>query len=101
MDWCPFRFAELQQRVHSLALDGVFNTRINVFHEAPPVTDADVKQIVETIARRVIRLLRKRSVLNENDYDDFSESQPVLSAYLRCGIDDPRGINLSGHEVTG
>jgi len=83
----------LNPHFHSLALDGVFNTRSNVFHEAPPVTDADVKQIVETTARRVIKLLRKRGVLNENDYDDFSDAQPVLSALASASI---KGLVATG-----
>jgi len=44
----------LNPHFHSLALDGVLNAKNNVFHEAPPVQDEDVKEIVEVTARRVI-----------------------------------------------
>ncbi|MCP4606469.1 MAG: hypothetical protein GY847_39175 [Proteobacteria bacterium] len=58
----PQRFGSalnLNPHFHSLLLEGVFNARSNVFHPAPPLQDEGVKEIVETIAHRVFRLLRK------------------------------------------
>ncbi len=42
----------LNPHFHSLLLDGVFNTKTDVFHSAPLLRDEDVKQIVEITAYR-------------------------------------------------
>ena len=75
----------LNPHFHSLALDGVFNAKNNVFHEAHPVQDEDVKEIVEITARRVIGLLRRRGVL-ENEYDELAEEEPVLAGMTSASI---------------
>ncbi|MDJ0766501.1 MAG: transposase, partial [Myxococcota bacterium] len=76
----------LNPHFHSLLLDGVFNARTNVFHPAPSLQDEDVKQIVETVAHRVIRLLRKRGVLDDDEYDSFADGQPVLARMTSASI---------------
>jgi len=75
----------LNPHFHSLALDGVFNSKSNVFHEAPSVQDADVKEIVEVTARRVVRLLQRRGVL-ENEYDELAEEEPILAGMTSASI---------------
>ena len=67
----------LNPHFHCLLLDGTFNQKTGVFHEAPVLRDEDVKQIVETTAHRVIRLLEKRGVLGDTfEYDEFAEEHP-------------------------
>jgi hypothetical protein len=76
----------LNPHFHSLALDGVFNSKTNVFHAAPPLQDEDVKEIVEVTAHRVIRLLRRRGVLDDDAYDDFAEEEPLLATMTSASI---------------
>ena len=69
-------------------LDGVFGKHADeepVFHEPPPPTDDDVAGLVQTIARRVQRLLDKRG-LGEPEaytaaYADLREEQPALALF--------------------
>jgi hypothetical protein len=67
-------------------LDGAFNKNTGVFHPAPPLTDEDVKEIVETTAHRVIRMLKRRGILEQNEYDDFAQEQPVLAGITSASI---------------
>jgi Putative transposase/Transposase zinc-binding domain len=76
----------LNPHFHALLLDGVFNARTNVFHAAPPLRDADVKEIVEVTAHRVIRLLRKRGVLDDDAYDNFADDEPLLAGMTSASI---------------
>jgi hypothetical protein len=70
----------LNPHFHCLLLDGTFNQKTGVFHDAPALRDEDVKQIVETIAHRVIRLLEKRGVLGDTfEYDEFAQEHPMLA----------------------
>ena len=71
---------------HSILLDGVFNAKTNTFHPAPPLKDEDVKDIVETTAYRVIRMLQRRGVLEQNEFDEFAEEQPVLAGITSASI---------------
>ncbi|MBN2529431.1 MAG: hypothetical protein JXR76_23790 [Deltaproteobacteria bacterium] len=45
--------------------------------QAPPLADEDVKEIVETTAYRVIRMLKQRGVLTEDAYDDFAQEHSL------------------------
>jgi hypothetical protein len=76
----------LNPHFHSLALDGVFNAKNNVFHPAPELTDEDVKEIVELTAKRVIALLKRRGVLDDDPYDDFACDQPLLAGMTSASI---------------
>jgi len=76
----------LNPHFHALLLDGVFNSKTNVFHAAPPLQDEDVKKIVETTAHRVIRLLRRRGVLDEDAFDDFADDEPLLAGMTSASI---------------
>ena len=55
----------LNPHFHVLVLDGVYvdGEEEPVFVPAPVVCDADVQRIVETTARRIIRLCEKRGLL--------------------------------------
>jgi hypothetical protein len=76
----------LNPHFHSLLLDSEFNKNTGVFHPAPSLKDEDVKEIVETTAHRVIRMLKRRGVLDENEYDEFAEEQPVLAGMTSASI---------------
>ena len=76
----------LNPHFHSLVVDGVFNGKNAKFHEAPPLRDEDVKEIVETTAHRVIRLLERQGVLDGDGYDEFSEEQPLLSGITAASV---------------
>jgi len=72
---------------HVLVLDGVYTRRegeLPIFHELPPPTDDDVASLVETIARRVQRLLEERGLADPEAftaaYDELCEEEPALAA---------------------
>jgi hypothetical protein len=76
----------LNPHAHSLVLDGVFNAKNNVFHAAPTLQNEDVKEIVELTAYRIIRLLRRRGVLDDLAFDRFTEEQPILAGMTSASI---------------
>jgi len=76
----------LNPHFHALLLDGVFNARNNVFHPAPELQDEDVKEIVELTAKRVIALLKRRGVLDDDVYDEFACNQPLLAGMTSASI---------------
>jgi hypothetical protein len=71
----------LNPHTHSLLLDGVYTydqeDDTPVFVPAAQLKDEDVKTIVETTARRVIGLLERRGVLDENQYDKLADESPI------------------------
>jgi len=78
----------LNVHFHVLVLDGVFTRRegeLPVFHELSPPTDDDVASLVETIARRVQRLLEERGLADPEAYtaayNELCEEQPALAAF--------------------
>jgi hypothetical protein len=56
------------------------------FHAALPPTDDDVRSIVETTARRVIRLLEKRGVLDGDTLDPLVDESPVLAGMTAASV---------------
>ncbi|MBN2718257.1 MAG: transposase [Deltaproteobacteria bacterium] len=76
----------LNSHFHSLLLDGAFNAKTNTFHPAPSLQDEDVKEIVETTAHRVIRMLKRKGLFEQNEYDEFAEEQPVLAGMTSAFI---------------
>jgi hypothetical protein len=83
----------LNQHFHSLALDGVFNARTNVFHPAPELADDDVKEIVKTVAARVLGLLERRGVLDPDSLDSLADDSPVLAGISAASV---RGLVATG-----
>jgi hypothetical protein len=59
----------LNPHFHSLLLDRMFNTKTDTFHSAPPLKNEDVKEIVEITAHRMIRMFKRKGVLNADEYD--------------------------------
>jgi hypothetical protein len=85
----------LNPHFHTLALDGVY---LDVddepkFHLAPPLTDEDVRSIVETTAHRVIRLLEKRGVMDGDTLDPLVDELPVLAGMTAASV---RGLVATG-----
>jgi hypothetical protein len=64
---------------------------------APPLTDDDVQQIVQTSARRIIRLCMKRGLLDDAQADPLTDEEPVLAAIAAASV---RGLIATG-ERTG
>jgi len=76
----------LNVHYHSLVVDGVYTKREGeepVFHELPPPTDDDIAMLVQTISRRVGRLLDKRGLADPEAYaaayQDLREEEPTLA----------------------
>ena len=63
-----------QLGVHVTSADGT-----PTFVRAPQLTDDDVQRIVETTAKRVVRLLQRRGVLEEGNVDPLWEDEPLLA----------------------
>ncbi len=53
---------------------------------APPLSDDDVQQIVETTAQRVVRLLPRRGLLEEGNTDPLMEQEPLLATIRAASI---------------
>jgi len=73
---------------HVLLLDGVYvdGGEGPAFVPAPPLSDEDVQQIVETTARRVVRLLQWRGLLEEGHVDALMEQEPLLATITAASI---------------
>ncbi len=56
------------------------------FVAAPTLSDDDVQQIVETTARRVVRLLQRRGLLEEGHVDPLWEQEPLLAMITAASI---------------
>jgi hypothetical protein len=82
----PAHQHSLPARAYCLVLDGVFNKKTGVFHPAPALQDEDVKKIVDLTAKRVIALLERRGVLDEDAHDDFACDQPLLAGMTSASI---------------
>ena len=78
---------------HTLALDGVFargaDGRLS-FHPVGPMTDEEVAELLATVRRRVLRLLERQGVLDEDEasfeYDELSEASPSLAGIYAAGV---------------
>ncbi len=78
----------LNPHFHVLQLDGVYAQAEDapVFLPAPELTDDDVRQIVETTARRVIRLLERRGALDDGHLDRLADESPVLAGMTAASV---------------
>ena len=85
----------LNPHVHVLMLDGVYvdGDEAPVFAAAPPLSDQAVQQIVETSARRIIRLCTKRGLLDDTAADPLADEEPVLAALTAASV---RGLIATG-----
>ena len=78
----------LNPHFHVLQLDGVYVQAEDapVFVPAPELTDNDVRQIVETTARRVVRLLERRGIMEDGDLDRLADESPVLAGMTAASV---------------
>jgi hypothetical protein len=79
-------------------LDGVYvdGAKGPQFVPAPPLTDDDVQQIVQTSARRIIRLCMKRGLLDDTQADPLTDEEPVLAAITAASV---RGLIATGERA--
>jgi hypothetical protein len=84
--------------VHVLMLDGVYvdGDEGPRFVPAPPLTDDDVQQIVQTSARRIIRLCARRGLLDDSPMDPLNDQAPVLAAIIAASV---RGLIATGERA--
>ncbi len=84
----------LNPHMHVLMLDGVYvdGEDAPVFVAAPPLSDQAVQQIVETSARRIIRLCTKRGLLDDTAADPLADEEPVLAALTAASV---RGLTAT------
>ena len=78
----------LNPHIHVLMLDGVYvdGEDAPVFVPAPPLSDQAVQQIVETSARRIMRLGTKRGLLDDTAADPLADEEPVLAALTAASV---------------
>jgi hypothetical protein len=82
----------LNVHVHALVLDGVYVEEDGIlrFHEAMPPTDDEMDRLLETIDRRVHRLLARRGVLDDlgdgSAADPWREEAPVLAGIADASV---------------
>ena len=78
----------LNPHAHVLMIDGVYIDGEDglEFVAAPTLGDDDVQQIVETTARRVVRLLQRRGLLEEGHADPLWEQEPLLATITAASI---------------
>ena len=79
----------LNPHYHVLMPDGVYITGADgtpTFVRAPQLTDDDVQRIVETTAKRVVRLLQRRGVLEESNVDPPWEDEPLLATITAASV---------------
>ncbi|MFO8074053.1 MAG: hypothetical protein R6V85_19515, partial [Polyangia bacterium] len=82
---------------HKLQLDGTYvhaeSADSPLFVPAPELQDADVKRIVETTARRVLRMLERRGILDGWEEDPLTDDSPVLAGMTAASV---RGLVATG-----
>jgi len=70
-------------------LDGVYvkgEDGLPVFVPAPSLTDDDVRAIVETTAKRVVRLCQRRGLFEEGSTDPLWEQEPLLAQISAASV---------------
>jgi hypothetical protein len=79
----------LNPHYHVLIPDGVYVTGKDgtpTFVPAPRLNDDDVQHIVETTAKRVVRLLQRRGLLEEGNVDPLFEDEPLLATITAASV---------------
>jgi hypothetical protein len=66
------------------------------FVPAPRLTDEDVQRIVETTARRVVRLCQRRGLLEEGAVDPYWEQEPLLAQLAAASV---QGVVATGERA--
>jgi len=76
---------------HALVLDGVYAEEGSgglCFHPATPPTNEEMDGLLDTIVRRIDRLLARRGVVDGGDHgpDRWSEEAPVLAGIADASV---------------
>ena len=74
---------------HVLMPDGAWVTGpdgVPTFVPTAPPTDTDLQQLVERPARRVVRLLERRGLLDTDRSDRLAQDQPLLAARTAAAV---------------
>jgi hypothetical protein len=85
---------ELNVHLHSIVLDGVY---VDVadgrpgFRPLPAPTAAELHALTAKVARKVIRLLQRRGLLDETVLEDAAADEPALTDLLAEVVAFPRG----------
>jgi hypothetical protein len=89
----------LNPHFHTLMIDGVYvagHDSAPTFLPAPPLTDDDVRELVETVAERVLRLLKRRGILDGDELDPLAERSPVLAGMTAASV---QGLLATGERA--
>lgn len=89
----------LNPHFHVLMPDGVFVDGPGgtpVFRPAPTLTDEAVRRIAETTAERVVRLLQRRGLLEQEAPDALWQDEPLLASLTAASI---RGTVATGERA--
>jgi hypothetical protein len=82
----------LNVHFHSLVLDGVYTLRgggAARFHALPPPTDEEIAALVQTLARRIARLLERRGLAKDadpQDADPLARDEPLLASLYGASV---------------
>ena len=79
----------LNPHMHVLMMDGVYvraEDGTPFFVPAPPLTDDDVRAIVETTAQRVVRLCERRGLFEAGATDPLWEQEPLLAQISAASV---------------
>jgi hypothetical protein len=90
----------LNPHFHTLMLDGVYSYADGdgapLFVPAPTLTDDDVRDLVETVATRVLRLLERRGILDGDELDPLAEKSPMLAGMTAASV---QGLVATGERA--
>ena len=84
---------ELNVHLHSIVLDGVYVDESDGrpgFRPLPAPTTAELHALTVKVARKVIRVLRRRGLLDETLLDDAAAEEPALTELLAESVAFPR-----------
>ena len=86
----------LNVHFHTVALDGVFfeNAAEELhFHKLPPPSDDEVARLVVTVRARILRLLSRRGILDDDTFEDpLAGEHPVLAAVYAGSVRQKRAL---------
>jgi hypothetical protein len=86
----------LNPHLHMLMPDGVWVSGpggVHTFVAADPPTEADIQRLVERTAQRLVRLLQRRGLLDQDRTDPLAQDQPLLAALTAAAV---QGIVATG-----
>ncbi|MFA6109920.1 MAG: transposase, partial [Candidatus Latescibacterota bacterium] len=79
----------LNPHLHVLMPDGVWVSgpdTVPTFVAAHPPTEGDIQHLVERTAQRLVRLLQRRGLLDQDRTDPLAQDQPLLAALTAAAV---------------